>query len=49
MGRWPAQIARGLEIGTQFSYNTSMGMLDVIVVVGLVSVLYLYLKQSNEQ
>jgi len=26
-----------------------MGTLDVIVVVGLVSVLYFYLKQSNER
>lgn len=39
----------GLEIRIFRSYNRWMGMLDVIVVVGLVSVLYVYLKQSNGQ
>jgi hypothetical protein len=31
------------------SYNLRMGMLDVIVVAALVSVLYLYLRESHER
>jgi hypothetical protein len=37
-----------LAIQIEIRYNTIMVVLQVIVVVALVSVLYLYLRQSNQ-
>ena len=48
MRRRPISTTGGLEIQTGIGYNSQVGMLNIIVVVGLVSFLYLYLKRSNE-
>jgi len=37
-----------LAIQTEIGYNTIMVVIQSIVVVALVSVLYLYLRQSNQ-
>lgn len=41
-------MPRTLAIQTRIGYNTIMIVIQSIVVVALVSVLYLYLRQSNQ-
>ena len=48
MGHWPVPRAGTLAIQTEIGYNTKMVTLQMIVVVTLVSVLYVYLRQSNQ-
>jgi hypothetical protein len=48
MGHWVRPLAGGLKSGLRSAIIWRMGTLDIIVVVALVSVLYLYLRQSNE-
>jgi hypothetical protein len=48
IGQWHIPRAGTLAIKIEICYNTAMVLLQSIVVVTLVSVLYLYLRQSNQ-
>jgi hypothetical protein len=48
MGRVHPSGTERLAIQTGIGYNTAMILLQLIVVAALVSVLYLYLRQSNQ-
>jgi hypothetical protein len=48
IGQQHALHAEQLAIQTEIGYNAMMILLQSIVVVTLVSVLYLYLRQSNQ-
>jgi hypothetical protein len=48
IGQWHIPRAGTLAIQIEICYNTAMVLLQSIVVVTLVSVLYLYLRQSNQ-
>ncbi len=48
MGHWHRLCPERLAIQTEIGYNNSMAVLQLIVVATLVSVLYVYLRQSNQ-
>jgi hypothetical protein len=47
MRQWPCLYTERLAIKTEIGYNYCMVVIQLIVVVTMVSVLYLYLRQSN--
>jgi hypothetical protein len=48
MRQWRCPCTKRLAIQTEIGYNTVMVVIQLIVVVTLVSVLYLYLRQSKQ-